>query len=580
MPTPDELHGSVTPDRDGWVAALRQLTGPATTLAARGPHRQPAGSSTADAGATWFELVTRPLWGLAALAAGGGCADAEWDSLRDALTAAVDPDHDWYIGPPFDRNQRLVESAAVGYALAVAPHESWDPLTGAQRDHLAAWLTRAAECTPVDNNWHFFPVLAATGLRAVGIDTDPATTRSHLDRLEEFALADGWYADGSGNQRDYYIPFGFHYYGLQLAALGVLEPDRAERFRDRAHRFAQQFAGWFAADGAALPFGRSLGYRFAQGAFWSTLPVADLPALPWARVRGLCQAHLDWWWQRPILGEDGLLTTGYAYPNSGVVEQYLTVGSAYWSTKFFAALAAPADHPFWTDEPESPRVRPGIEVQAAPALVLAQDRTGDVTALAGQQGYAWARGGTAKAAKFAYSTLAGFSVAAGDTSLELGAYDSTLALSDDGRHWRAREDGTCTVDGDELVLDWRPWPDVTIRTRLGFTRYGTHRRTHEITTARALHTAEGGFCVPWTDPGHHPRGSFAGTGHAEVTSDGVTSAITDRSDSDERTGTVLVPIAGTNVTHPRTALPMLRADLPPGTHTLICLVTLTRPTPE
>lgn len=569
MPTPQDLHGALRPGREGWAAAMARLVAPATALAARGPAHQPATPSSNDPGATWFELVTRPLWGLAAHAAGGGRAPRQWDEVRAALTAAVNPDHRWYVGPPFDRNQRLVESAAVGYALAVAPHELWDPLSPAQRDQLTTWLSTAAAAEPVDNNWHFFPVLAATGLRAVGVAVDEAAVAAHLDRLDGFATADGWYFDGHGQQRDYYNPFGFHYYGLQLLGLGALDERRAQRVRERATAFAAQFQHWFAADGSALPYGRSLGYRFAQGAFWSTLPVADLAAVPWAHARGLAERHLSWWWEQPILDRDGVLSVGYRYPNAGVVEQYMGGGSPYWGTKFFAALGAPTGHPFWTVEPAPADRRPRVELQPAPSMLLRRDADGDVTALCGQEAYPWARGGAAKAAKFAYSTLAGFSVPTGGAGLGHGAYDSALALSEDGVHWRVREGGDCLLDGDALVLTWQPWPDVTVRTTLRFTDRG-HRRTHELVTGRTLHTAETGCCVPWTAAGHAPAGAVEAAGRAEVGSDGITSAVADQGSSVPRAGQVLVPTAGGNVLFPRTALPMLTAELEPGAHTLTC----------
>src|SRR5262249_6973819 len=160
--------------------------------------------------------------------------------------------------------------------------EMWDPLSGKDRDHLTGWLAAAASAEPVDNNWHFFPVLAAAGVAAVGGHVDASRP---LGRPEGFAVDEGWDGDGPGpGARGCFVPFGFHFYGLLLARLGVLDEGRAERFRERAARFARQFQHWFAADGAAVPFGRSLGYRFALGSFWPLLAAADLEALPWPAV--------------------------------------------------------------------------------------------------------------------------------------------------------------------------------------------------------------------------------------------------------------------------------------------------------
>jgi hypothetical protein len=101
MPSLHQIHGAVSAQREGWFSALVSVVSPATRTAALGPDRQPVYATNHDSGATWFELVARPLWGLAA-AAGGLRADAQWDEIRGSLTAAVDPRHAWYIGPPPD----------------------------------------------------------------------------------------------------------------------------------------------------------------------------------------------------------------------------------------------------------------------------------------------------------------------------------------------------------------------------------------------------------------------------------------------------------------------------------------------
>ncbi|WP_020521872.1 DUF2264 domain-containing protein [Catelliglobosispora koreensis] len=526
-------YGALEPGRAGWRQALLALTTPAVRRAALGPWQQPATSSTSDGLATWWELLTRPLWGLAALR-----EHDLWPTIRATIARAVDPDDDWYIGGPRDRHQCLVESAAVGYALTLAPQHLWDPLTDRQKKHLGTWLAKAAAADPVDNNWHYFPVLAGHGLDHVGFPRDTSTDKAHLARLDSFALTDGWYQDGFTDRCDYYNPFGFHFYNLLL-----------NRGHEQAAAFARQFQFWFAADGSAVPFGRSLGYRMAQGAFWGALAYADVEALPWQDIRGLAQRQLEWWWQQPVLDGDGLLSVGYVYPNHGVVEQYMGGGSPYWGTKFFLPLTLEDDHPFWAAEPRP--VLDGVSPQPAPRAVLSRC-DGEVTLLNGQGWADWARGGTAKYAKFAYSTSSGFSVSLGEHTLEHGAFDSTLALSDDdGRRWRTREEALESyVDGDVVYSRWRPWPDVEIETWLKPGPRGWHVRLHRIVTARALRTAEGGFARPWTDRTPPSRA----TGLVDLRR--------------ERHRTVITPLAGTNVLHPRTALPMLLGELSPGVHWL------------
>jgi hypothetical protein len=565
MPSPLQLHGPLPPGRAGWESAVRDLAAPATRAAALGPSHTPVMMSNHDPLANWFEAVARPLWGLAPLAAGGGAAPAAWAELRAALAAAVDPAHRWYVGKPVAVDQKLVEAGAVGYALAIAPEQVWEPLTGGQRDHLARWLSAAYHGEVADTNWHFFPVLVGLGLNRVGVATDRSVSAAHLAAVAGFARAGGWYVDGPGGRVDYYNPFAFHSYGLLYAAL-----TGDDRFVAAAVEFAEQFACWFAADGSAVPYGRSLAYRFAQGAYWGALAAADVPVLGWGEVRGLAQRHLEWWWRQPVLDSGGALTLGYRYPNHALAEQYLTAGSPYWAFKFFTPLAAPADHPFWTTPSAAPpRGRVEVNPQPGARAVLARDEDGDVVRLNGQAWHPWARNGQATYGKFAYGTLAGFAVPAPGPGPECASPDNALLLAEDDRHWRGREDsGEGTIDGDTVEVGWAPWPDVRVRTVL-VAAPPWHLRVHHIVTGRALRTVEGGWCTPWrADGGGHAEGAAWASG------DGVYSLLVDLSGG--RTPAVIEPMPGTHLLWPRTLLPVLHAALSPGEHRLACAVRVAR----
>jgi hypothetical protein len=76
--------------------------------------------------------------------------------------------------------------------------------------------------------------------------------------------------------------------------------------------------------GRAVPFGRSLTYRFAMSSFWGAVAFADLelPApLTWGVVRGLQLRNVRWWAkQAGAYNTDGTLTIGYVYPNHAMTE--------------------------------------------------------------------------------------------------------------------------------------------------------------------------------------------------------------------------------------------------------------------
>lgn len=558
-------------------AAVRALVAPLVPHFSPGAARVRLGHTAAhfDHHAAELEGFARPLWGLTPLAAGGG-AFADWDLYRRGLANGSDPQHPEYWGAPRDRDQRLVEMAPIGMALSLAPEQVWQPLAPRARANLAAWLNTINQVEVNDSNWLFFRVLANLGLARVGAEHSEAAVRAALDRLEQFYLADGWYSDGDNAQRDYYIPMAFHYCGLIYATLAGdrEDPARAQRIRERARVFAGQFVHWFAADGAALPFGRSLTYRFGQGAFWGALAFADLEALSWGAIKGLALRHLRWWVRRPIFQPDGTLSIGYAYPNLNMAEQYNSPGSPYWGMKFFLPLALPESHPFW-QAPELPL--PDLDprhFQAPAHMILCRSGTGrHVYALTAGQSEPWVRHAGAKYAKFAYSTAFGFSVPVGDRGLTQAAADSMLALSDDGEHYRVCERSVeAAEERGALRSRWQPLPGVAVETWLIPGDSGWHLRVHHLTTDRPLWSAEGGFALDRTgdDPIAQAGTEQGAEGAAFACYPAGGSGLRDL--SGRREGLVVRVEPNSNLLAPRTVLPTLLARLAPGEHWLACAV--------
>lgn len=167
--------------------------------------------------------------------------------------------------------------AALGLGLGLAPERIWKVLSAREQINVSAWLNQINAWPLPDNNWVLFRMLVNLGLRAVGTTYSDERLRSTLDRLDAFYLGDGWYADGVGDAVDYYAAFGMHFDGLLYN--GVMrkdDPGRATVFMERAQTFSGDFISWFSENGAALPFGRSLTYRFAQCAFWGSAAFAGL----------------------------------------------------------------------------------------------------------------------------------------------------------------------------------------------------------------------------------------------------------------------------------------------------------------
>ena len=570
------LAGNPLATRDDVARAALDLFKPLLACFSPGRARVRVGIShaTFDATAAELEGFARPLWGLAPLAA-GGFDFPHWDMYREGLANGADPAHPEYWGAPKNCDQRLVEMAAIGFALALVPEHIWTPLPDAAKHNLARWLHRINEVGIVDNNWLFFRVIVNLGLKRVGAPHNPQAVDATLARLDSFYLGDGWYRDGAKNQVDHYIAFAFHFYGLIYAKLSN-DAGRAEIFRSRAHLFAHDYRRWFAADGAALPFGRSLTYRFAPAGFWGALAFADVGALPWGEVKGVYLRHLRWWSRREIADIRGALTIGYAYDNPGMGEQYNSPQSPYWAMKAFLPLALPASHPFWaTDEAAaSPHA---ASAQRHPGMVLVEDAA-HVVALSGGQTAPAHHGAAAKYGKFAYSSRFGFSVGRPASGGADVMPDNMLALAyvDEPDRYAIRRDATViAVEPGYVHAVWtpwsasagRPWQDVAVETWLITTDLPWLLRIHCIKSPTALLSREGGFSINRSGAGPLPQPNERS---ALVRSAAGLSGICDLKGA--RRARIGAPAERSSLIWPRTLVPLLEGEHAAGEFTLATAV--------
>jgi hypothetical protein len=563
-------------NREDIQEAVRQICAPLKPHYSAGRARVRLGVNGAHHGETRCEIeaFARPFWGLAPLAACGGQSDF-WDMCREGLLNGTNPSHNEYWGDLMDWDQLAVEMPPIALAIALAPNVFWNPLSKAQQQQIANWMDQINHRKMSDNNWCAFPVIVNASLKKARMPYNATVMNAGLERIESFYKGDGWYSDGTGTRMDYYIPFAIHFYTLIYAKLMENDdPARSRRFKERATLFAKDYLHWFTANGAALPFGRSLIYRFAQSAFWGALAFANVEALPWGEIKGLYLRQLRHWFCLPIFTPDGLLSIGYDYPNLLISEFYNGPGSPYWALKAFLPLAVSADHPFWlAEELPFPKIKSqSIQRPALMSIAHSKEREHLVALTSGQ----WCQldfGHTAeKYSKFAYSSHFGFSVSREATGLTKGAYDSMLALSDGNDHWRVRRNCEAVkITSKEVISIWKPWDDVEIETRLEH-HYPWHIRTHTITTSRLLETAEGGFAVRRLD-GLQVINASQNSAGALYEGSGILNLEGDRQ------AMLICPMPNTNLIAPRTVIPMLTGQLQPGTHRLVCAV-LGEPSPE
>lgn len=513
------------------------------------------------------EAFLRPLWGIGPLSTSKFEGDSELiRCFVKGLVEGTDPKSESYYGKVNDYDQLIVEMASISLSLMLSKDIFWDALTSEEQDNLYNWLIQVNEHTIPDTNWLFFRILVNVAMKKCGRQWSKDIVSRDLDKIDSFYLKDGWYFDGYENQIDYYIPFGMHYYGLIYAKVMEEEdPKRSKEYKERAVAFAQTYKDWFSADGAALPFGRSLTYRFAQSCFWSALAYANVEALPWGTIKGIVMRNLRYWFSKNIFAADGLLNIGYAYQNLNMAEGYNAPGSPYWALKTFLFLAVPDDHPFWTSEEQDlPYAEKSI--QKSPRMIICHDKTGkEVQAFtSGQHSHEHAHA-DAKYEKFVYSTTFGFSVPKGRLMLKQGAFDSCLALSEGDGYYRIRYGSeSYDIKEDYLESKWKPWNDVVIKSFI-IPLTPWHVRIHVIDTKRALDTAEGAFAAPaWIGA----ESSFKDKIFYKF--DDCITGIVDLSGTLK--AEMIQPEPNTNLLYPRTVIPTLTGRINPGKSILVSAV--------
>lgn len=511
-----------------------------------------------DETAAQLEGFARPLWAVATL-----LADPEYSqdsrgnllqSWVDGIGEGIDPSSSEYWGDIGDWDQRMVEAEIVSFALLTSPARFYDPLTGNRKEKLKAWLLGMNGKVMPENNWRWFRVLSNLALiKVCGCDRGTLwpLMEKDLQVLESFYLSCGWSADGvwrssDGNtgpdasrsrQADYYsgsfaIQFSQMLYAMHASEI---DPERSALFQARAREFARSFWSYFDTDGSAIPFGRSLTYRFAMGAFYAAFAYTGLCddseyILSHGAVKGMLLRHLRWWACNSdnITATDGTLNIGYAYPNMYLSEDYNSPQSPYWALKAFLIVGLDSSHAFWrseelphplsndaaciTSEKDNGDVLP---VQPARQILCNHHLGNHHFALSSGQFCVWPmKAAQAKYGKFAYSSAFGFSVPTGNLITQI-APDNTLALSiDDGESWAVRWKSigeTRFVDYavgrkrvPALASSWKPWSSGNVEVETTLVSPSSewpdwHVRIHRIRGYGAksllLSSVEGGFAI-------------------------------------------------------------------------------------
>lgn len=507
-----------------------------------------------------MEAFSRQLWGLVPFWMGGGVSEEFEEIYLKGLISGTNPLNKEYWGGFKDVDQRFVEMAAISYGLLMIPDKLWKPLKQEEKNNLAKWLFEINNYRLPDSNWNFFGVLVNLALKQLGEKYSEEKLEHGLSRIEAFYLGDGWYKDGHSNNKDYYISFAIHFYSLLYAkVMEKKDPKRSKLFKERAEKFAHEFIYWFEENGAALPFGRSLTYRFAQVSFWGACIFAEVYPFSIEIMKGLIIRNIVDWFDAPILDKKGILTIGYKYPNLHMSEGYNAPGSPYWSLKSFIMLALPDEHEFWKVKEKSLPKLESIKTLKYADMVI-QRRFNDVVAFVpGRYAGRLQVHDPSKYSKFAYSTKFGFSVPRTNNSVQEAAPDSMLAFEIDGYIFNRRRCEDFKLENNEIYSKWSPFKGIMVETILIPNEDG-HIRRHKVNCDYECTAYDCGFSVAITEDGLHEENA---SGKEAYVSNSFSSCKVISVHGDG-TAEIIVAESNTNLIYSKTKIPAVKYNFHKG----------------
>lgn len=380
---------------------------------------------------------------------------------RTGLQRFIDPSSPHYVSAARGLHYRC--GAGIVLAMLLAPADLLEALPADLKSLLAEHLAEYIHRHSKDSNHLLFSMMPAAVLERLGAEYDRPMLDDYFDRILSMYTGDGWFIDGWNRQFDHYNFWGFQLY---LHALVTHDAPWREQYGrrigeiTRLHERTLPF--WFGRDGCPVPKGRSINYRFAAVSGIAYAQLSGLASMAPGQARRIASGCLRYFWDRGCLSERGLLEPGYHGANAALGEDYTDRGAPYWAATGLAALALPAEHPFWT-EPERPipADSPGVKRLAVPGAQMVFKVDGDrgeARAVVGGEPFLhrriWQAG--LKFFQHAYSSTLGHPLT-GEGGPELAV--GRTGLSADGRAWAWRTwPRVRHLDERRIRSEWDAWP--------------------------------------------------------------------------------------------------------------------------
>lgn len=480
-----------------FVRLMYEILNPLKAFYGKNPGRLKLGDTGAyyDNEAVEMEAFSRPLWALVPFFAGGGRDNEFSDIYKRGIISGTDARSDGYWGKCGNFDQRFVEMASIAFGIVKAPGLFYDRLNDDEKNKLCDYLLQINENPLPSCNWLMFAVLVNVAMKKTGREYSQEKLEWYLNEIDTYYIGNGWYQDGNPGNRDYYISFGIHYYCLLYVVLmGDEDKERCEKYKKRAELFGRDFIYWFDENGAAIPYGRSMTYRFAQVSFYSACIMADVYPLSIEIMKGLIVRHLKDWLSKPIFDNGKILTIGYGYSNLFMSEKYNAPGSPYWAMKTFGILMLDDNHRFWSVKSADYPVGKGVYYVKEAEMIYAHAGSHVAAYVPGTIKGVWHGQMPAKYSKFAYDSRFAISVPRSDSELSEMAPDNMLVFETGGRYYERRGVDSYEVTEKKAVSVWTPVSGIKVKTII-IPDIDGHKRIHHIESEIECEAYECGFAI-------------------------------------------------------------------------------------
>ena len=269
---------------------------------------------------------------------------------------AVNPNNPDYL-PWQAHSQTLVDAAYIANSFMRAPQALWEPLDQETKDRYIKEFKGLRKIRTPYNNWVLFRAMVEAFLLSIDEDYDGFALDMGLRKMEEWYLADGWYADGPEFSLDYYNSYVIHPMVVEIVEVlkdknkfSCISFDLALR---RMQRYNQLMERLISPEGTFPAMGRSMTYR--MGAFQSLALAAWKYDMPENVTNGQLRSALTTVMRNMFdmpdnFTEDGYLRLGFVGHQPEIADYYTNNGSLYITSLVFLPLGLSKEHPFWSDE--------------------------------------------------------------------------------------------------------------------------------------------------------------------------------------------------------------------------------------